>query len=139
MKSRPEVWKTPALPLSYKCLIMALSEGLEPPCIQLAFSCLEDRRHTTALKRTTPIYIIKFEKSTSFFQSFNIIKNLTSDLIVNRPPYFTIDLKLNIDVYVITTNVNIGDTENFISKVFHTAVLARNETLFELIVYVYLR
>jgi hypothetical protein len=65
-----------------------------------------------------------------------MIKNLISDLSVDHPPYFTIDLKLNIDVYVIT-NVNIGDT-NFISEVFHKAVLASNETLFELIVYVHL-
>lgn len=117
---------------------MALSEGLEPTCIQLAFSCLEDRRHTTALKRTTPIYIIKFEKSTSFLQPFHIIKNLITDLIIDSPPYPTINLKLNIYVHGIR-NVYIVDTVNFISEIFHKVWSAITKVVFELIVHGHLQ
>jgi hypothetical protein len=55
---------------------LALSEGLEPPCIQLAFSCLEDRRHTTAfIQRTLLIYSSNFSKSTLFSKSIVFITN----------------------------------------------------------------
>ena len=60
---------------------LALSEGLEPTCIQLAFSCLEDRRHTTAfIQRTLLIYSSNFSKSTLFFKKYRVYNELLDQL-----------------------------------------------------------